>query len=361
MKIGAYNPYLWTRGGGERYFLEAASLLTNRHEVEIVVPRGPGLVDELVDDLSNMFNLNLSKLEFVQEASPRQHLRAASALRGYDGSLTVTNRYPPGGVPRPHVSILQFPWGVATWSHARRWAAARAFRNCDRVVTYSEFVAKWVDSIPSGHSICVPPGVRSVPSANFEKECIILAVGRFSAGGHNKKHRALIDAFGQLAEELPGWRLVLVGAARAQDSTYIDVLRSAASGLDIEFRLNAPHADLEFLYQSAQFLWHATGYGEDAGRHPELMEHFGIVVVEAMSAGCVPIVFNGGGPPSIVERGCSGIVWSDLTELVQQTVRLAQNSKECIELSENAVLRSEDFGETKFAINFIDALPEQFG
>ena len=45
------------------------------------------------------------------------------------------------------------------------------------------------------------------------------------------------------------------------------------------------------------------GYGVDAQREPRRMEHFGMVATEAMAAGCVPIVFCGGGLPEIVSHG----------------------------------------------------------
>ena len=43
--------------------------------------------------------------------------------------------------------------------------------------------------------------------------------------------------------------------------------------------------------------------GEDAERHPERFEHFGISVVEAMAAGAVPLVFGAAGPGEIVQDG----------------------------------------------------------
>ena len=42
--------------------------------------------------------------------------------------------------------------------------------------------------------------------------------------------------------------------------------------------------------------WHAAGLGEDPTTNPDRFEHFGISVVEAMSAGAVPMVYEHGGP-----------------------------------------------------------------
>lgn len=360
MRVGAYNPYLWTRGGGERYFLEAAALLARRHEVDVLVPAGPRPPLALAHDLAAMFGLDVGALRFIDAKSTRLRRGARHILGNYDASFTVTNSYPPPGVPRPHISVLQFPWGVADWSSLRQFRAARAFAHCDRVLTYSKFVSGWVDRLPSGHSMCVPPGVRSISPGPENREKLILAVGRFAAGGHNKKHVAMIEAFRDLKRRGPNWRLVLAGATSEQDGDYLANLERLSVGLDVEIRVNIGRAELESLYRRAFCLWHATGYGEDSDRHPELMEHFGIVVVEAMSAGCVPLVFAIGGPSETVSDGVDGLTWTELEQLVSATVSLADNPLLRARLVENAKARAADFDETTFAARLFDALPDGF-
>lgn len=356
MRVGAFNPYLHTRGGGERYFLEAASVLAQRHDVEVLVPRGPSAADALGEELAAMFGLAFGQLRFVAAPTKADGLEY-SCLESYDASLTVTNLYPPSNVPRPHVSILQFPWGVTHWSPLRRWRAGRAFRRCDRVVTYSSYVRDWVVRLPGGHAEVVPPGVQPISAGTELREPLILAVGRFTAGGHNKKHAAMIEAFRSASVQLPGWGLVLAGAAGPKDSEYIDMLRAASRGLAVNFKVNVPRPELESLYRRASFLWHATGFGEDPDRHPELMEHFGIVVVEAMSAGCVPVVFRGGGPPEIVHDGQDGVTWTSTAGLVTATTRLARDPAQYRHLALRAKLRAQEFSRERFDRRFTAALP----
>jgi glycosyltransferase involved in cell wall biosynthesis len=356
VRVGAFNPYLHTRGGGERYFLEAASVLAQRHEVEVLVPPGPSAASALGEELAALFGLNVGQLRFVA-APTKIDGREYSCLAAYDASLTVTNLYPPASVPRPHVSILQFPWDVTHWSPIRRWRASRAFRRCDRVVTYSSYVRDWVRRIPGGHSEVVSPGVLPIPAGSEPRDPLILAVGRFTAGGHNKKHAAMIEAFRSVSTLLPGWRLIFAGIAGPKDSGYIDALRGASRGLAVEFKVNVPRLELESLYRRASFLWHATGFGEDPDEHPELMEHFGIVVVEAMSAGCVPIVFRGGGLPEIVDDGNDGVTWTDTEDLVSATARLAHDPAQYREVTLRAKLKAQAFGRKRFEEGFIAALP----
>ena len=76
---------------------------------------------------------------------------------------------------------------------------------------------------------------------------------------------------------------------------YINALKQRAEGYPIDLLMDVPGPELRRLFQTATIFWHAKGYGVDPDVNPEHMEHFGIVVVEAMAAGCVPFVFAGGG------------------------------------------------------------------
>ena len=55
------------------------------------------------------------------------------------------------------------------------------------------------------------------------------------------------------------------------------------------------------------------------------MEHFGITTVEAMAAGCVPVVINKAGQREIVEDGVSGFLWNTWGELKDRTQLLAED------------------------------------
>jgi len=72
-------------------------------------------------------------------------------------------------------------------------------------------------------------------------------------------------------------------------------------------------------------------------------EHFGITIVEAMSAGCVPIVHDSGGPKEIV--GDSGFLWrqiDDIPTLLLTADRFRQS------LSESAAKRARVFSRERF-------------
>ena len=98
----------------------------------------------------------------------------------------------------------------------------------------------------------------------------------------------------------------------------------------------------------AKIYWHASGFGEDVEKHPELAEHFGMSTVEAMGAGVVPVVINTGGQKEIVTDGENGLLWNTLEELLEKTKQVVQDENLRTELSQNAMKRARDFGKERF-------------
>lgn len=355
MRVRAFNPFLMVRGGGEHYFLEACRALSVDHSVEVVSPsRGP-ISHDVIESVARTFGLDMESVGAVGWAKGPLGLGSLRrTLNAGDLALTVTNGYPMV-LDTKHASILQFPWDVMTWSAAYRAKAKRALDACQLVITYSEFVRSCVERELGCSAQVLNPPVAAISAGR--KEALILSVGRLTDRGHRKKHGVMIEAFRRLeAAGLTGWRLVLVGSAARDDVGYVQSLRGSATGTAVEILPNVDRTSLESLYARASVYWHATGYGEDPRIHPERFEHFGIAVVEAMSARCVPVVFNGGGLPEIVEQGVSGWLWSDVETLVETTARLAVTPEARARLGAAAAVRAKAFGPGVFRLRLRDLL-----
>jgi glycosyltransferase involved in cell wall biosynthesis len=112
---------------------------------------------------------------------------------------------------------------------------------------------------------------------------------------------------------------------------------------------NLGEAALRGLYERARIFWHAAGLGDDDEARPERSEHFGAVTVEAMAAGCVPVVIRKGGQPEIVEHGVSGYLWDTVEELAAYTRMLVRDEELRDRMAAAARLRAERFGREAFS------------
>jgi glycosyltransferase involved in cell wall biosynthesis len=73
-----------------------------------------------------------------------------------------------------------------------------------------------------------------------------------------------------------------------------------------------------------------------------------MTIVEAMSAGAVPLALNSGGPRETVQHQVSGFLWNNLAELEQYTALLAADSALLQRLSQQAMTSSVRFHRSAF-------------
>lgn len=182
------------------------------------------------------------------------------------------------------------------------------------------------------------------------KETKIVSIGRFFAGQHNKKHQEMIRAFKQLCQHVDNWELHLVGGRMSgpEHEAYLESVRRAAERYPVYIHTDIPYNDLVDLLARSAIYWHASGYGESPTRNPERLEHFGITTVEAMAAGCVPVVINVGGQPEVVQHGHQGFLWRSLDELVNYTLRLIREPTLREQMAQEARSRSAAFSKQRF-------------
>jgi glycosyltransferase involved in cell wall biosynthesis len=176
-----------------------------------------------------------------------------------------------------------------------------------------------------------------------------------------KRQDVLVEAFKVLVDKhlLKDWKLVLVGGNEVGGREYVEELKKKAQGYKIEIIENPPFTELINLYGKARIFWTASGFGIDEEQNPEKVEHFGITTVEAMAAGCVPIVLEKGGQKEIVEKDKNGLLWLEKEELVRQTFTLVSDGKLMNKLSENAILRSEAFSKEKFSEKICEIIEDE--
>lgn len=346
MKIGIYNPYFDSYGGGERYMLTVAEHWSKDHSVSVFWDD-----KEMLSRSEKRFALDLSRVQTVpnvfQHASLVQKLMVTS---GYDLIFFLSDGSVPSTLAKHNILNFQVPFPhveMTPWKRMRYQA----------VICYSEFTKKLLDpKIGIPIQIIYPP----IDIDKFKigkKEKVVLSVGRFNGFYSVKKYDVLIDAYKKAInnKSMTGWKLVLAGSLLDSDKEYIESLKIQAKGYDVEFYPNCSFETLKQLYSTASLYWHAAGFGETDPQH---MEHFGITTIEAMASGCVPIVFAGGGQPEIIGMsGNAGFLWKTTKELLDTTLEVIHKKDVMEKVKKNAVQRAKYFSKDVFNKAF-DALLE---
>lgn len=311
------SPYLDHLGGGERYMLSISAILESLgYDIYFAWDNL-----EQIANLSAMLGLNLRAPHLDPKVKELYFKGNALSMylstRSYDVVIYLSD----GSIPllggKRNILHMQVPFhGVGGQSLPNR--IKQLFIHS--VVVNSEFTKQIVDQEYKIDSRVLYPPVPSINS-HSKKENIILSVGRFEPSLNTKHQDVMIEAFKSLSSHLSNWRLVLVGGSSSEE--WLNKLKASAKGYSIEIIENIPHDQLLDLYGRATIYWHAAGYGVDELKNPELTEHFGISTVEALSAGCVPLVVPFGGQKEIVSDPTYH--WKSTEELVKKTLSTIAN------------------------------------
>ena len=356
MKIAVFSPYLDTKGGGERYILTVASIFSEKHKVDLLLPTHLHNLnpDEYKADVSKRLDIDLSKVTFVHApiGQGSKTIDRYFFLKRYDLLFAVTDGSIFLASSKRNILHIQTPLDVHPSSS--NWGRIK-LKSWHEVVYNSEFTKKYSQKNWPLPSRVIYPPVEIGHQNKVPKKNIILSVGRFFGYLKEKKHQMMIEAFAKLVEtgQIKGWDLYLAGSMGEGDQTYVDQLKSLAAGLPIMILPNIAHEDLKHLYAMSKIYWHAMGFEET---DPTKMEHFGITTVEAMAAGVVPVVIKKGGQIEIVEENKSGLFWQTEAELIEETKKLVADSKKLDQLSSGAVERAQMFSQERFKKEILELI-----
>lgn len=348
MKIAIYSPYLDTFGGGEKYMMTIAEVLSQDNEVEVLLDRNLEDLgaDYLKRELSQRFDLNLDKTNFIKSSLGRDSniLQRTYFLRRYDLLFYLTD----GSIfyPSAKRNILHIQSPLIGQPAKSTWGKLK-LKGWNLIIYNSNFTRKHSErNWPIKSEVIYPP-VDVSKIKPLEKKKYILSVGRFFGYLKSKKHEILIKVFRELYEtgQLKDWKLFLAGAASDGDEIYLNELKKMSQELPINFYPNIGYDDLVILYGHASLYWHAAGFGEE---DPSKMEHFGISTVEAMAGGCVPIVVASGGQTEIVDSGKTGFLWNSIKDLKEFTILLVKDRNLMGKLSQKASSASQRFSKIRF-------------
>ncbi|HEY3579517.1 MAG TPA: glycosyltransferase family 4 protein [Pyrinomonadaceae bacterium] len=380
MKIGIYNePSRGGIGGAEICVALLAESLAKAHEVEIVHHKTSFTAENLARycgvDLSGVSfrYVEPGDYDFGTTWNPWRRYKSARSWQAhlskpYDLFVSFTHGFPPFcNAPRGVLTVL-FPCNEAPHKEFRttsafvspltflkheyhKWEWRKRLDTYQRKLANSEFTRDWTRHRWDVECEVAYPPVDT-DFAVEEKANAIISVGRFARDGHSKKQLELLEAFNGVKPEMNDWDYYCVGGIDDSPSgrQYFDeaVKLGEASGASV--RANIDRAALRHLYQKSKVFWHAAGLNEID--NPELFEHFGVATVEAMAAGCVPVVINKGGQQEIVQHGVNGFLWNTLEELREYTTLLAQDEELRTRLATAARSRAQRFSVSNFLAQY---------
>lgn len=364
--IGIYNPYLETRGGGEKVCLALAEALSKLPDCKVSL-----LAHDDVDvlDLGKYFALDLGRVQFInmhintfmgkllhrlpvpgRVRNLYFDFKASRSIKKHNFDLFINNCVH-SNLPNPckkGVYMCMFPQAldakhgggvlksvyIAIMNVVSRMLLHPGKKNAiltyDLVTANSAYTQGYVRKLWGMDSTILYPICENMHEKKAAaKQKIIFSVGRFfenSGENHHKRHDMLVNTFAGLTDlHKQGWELHLAGTV-AEDVgglKYILKLMKDAQGLPVYFHFSCSFGEIKRLFNEATVYWHATGFGSSVDEHPEKQEHFGITTVESMSAGCIPIVINSAGQKESVAHAHNGFLWDTKKELASYTRKVA--------------------------------------
>lgn len=317
-----YNPYLDILGGGEKHILSILKVFDEYGIFIDILWNDPEILKKIADRFNLTFKSATIKTNFLKSEN---FISKFMETGKYDYLFYVTDGSYFFSKARKNYIFSMYPERSLykkTFLNNLKWSNFEFIAN-------SNFTAKYISRWTLKKSQAIYPyiDIKNDPltKSKYEKEKIILSVGRFFGHLHSKKHEILIEAFKDLQNlnsEFAKFKLVFVGSLKSDDKDYFKkLLKAAQNEKNIEFKTNLTFNEIQDYYQKAMFYWHAAGYGVDAVKHPELVEHFGISPLEAMAAGALVYCYEAGEMQNIIKRYMNGFLYQNINELVELTNR----------------------------------------
>lgn len=234
-----------------------------------------------------------------------------------------------------------------------------------KIIANSYFTQKWIKKYWGKLSTVIFPPVDLLCNkynlSRYRKKNWICSVGRFFTLGHGKKQEVLIEAFKLFCDKTEEkWELHLIGGLEDEHSSvvFFKYLKEKAKGYPIFFHSNVSRQEVEEIYLKSKIYWHATGFGEAENYQPVRFEHFGIAPIEAISAGCIPVLFNGGGLPEIIDRisfNRERNLFTTIDQLVNNTEYFSKADND-INWQRTFILLEENFSLNAFKQRFLELI-----
>jgi alpha-1,2-mannosyltransferase len=240
-------------------------------------------------------------------------------------------------------------WRCCSKVYDRLLKVIDRINNDSLLLTNSEFNKAAIERCFRRHASVIYPPVdldtfKQCSGKQGSKDLIVI-VSRFRPGKN-------LEYVPRVAKAVKNSRFLIIGPSDKTSRTTIHEINRSAKKLGvtekIELITNPPLSVLLQVLSKAKVLLHT-----------QFHEAFGISIVEAMAAGCVPVVPNDGGPWfDILEEkeGVYGFSYSSISEAAEKIRMLLENDELRIEVSARARRRAMDFDSSVFERKILDVV-----
>lgn len=357
MRIVIVHPRLSVMGGGERVAIHSMKeALRQGHEVSLATEEFdidlfedffgvPGLFKNIQLLTYSPFRPIIRKAVLYQRLIYHQlRLRKiVSKRRAFD---LILNTAEVANQPSARIPAIEYCYFPDYFSHLESnglsglWEAyylpAKVLYHdrvsrIDRLLAVSDFTRHFVKEKWGRESTTLYPPcpIDLYRDLRIPKQDLVITVGRIAP-------EKRMELFLEIARRLPDVEFAIVGSIAAERSSYYDSLKASAPS-NVSFIVSPLRKVKELLGRAKVYV------------HCARNEHFGITIVEAMAAGCVPVVNDSGGPREIVSDDV-GYRWNHVDDAVGHVSNLIKNEKVRRQLSKSAASRAREFGPDAFEL-----------
>ena len=339
MKICVYDWALHSLGGGQKFDCKIAEHFSKNHDVTLL-----SLFPIDKKKLEKIYSLDLSKVEtqhLYKKGNPAilhllSYRKVSKISKDFDLFLNADAHETVFPKAKHNILYCHFfepkkyrkPHGIKDllWLTFNAYIKTIAGNHAKKYQVYcnSKYTAKWLKKLWNIQADVIYPPIK-IPTIKkikkAKKENLILSVGRLT---RDKNYEFAIECFKDLYNKgIKNYKLIIIAAK--SDDEYYEELKTLSKGFPIEFLLDQTEDQLSKIYSKAKFLIHAKGLGINEEEFPGLLEHFGMVLAEAMTHNCIPIAFNGGGPLEIIDEEKNGYRFNNKKEAVQKILKTIKN------------------------------------
>jgi len=298
------------------------------------------IVDRKIDVLINQWGLPFQTTMLCKRAIKGLHCRLLSVLHGSPYTSKVVIKAQDKYKNAPNIIAQKIAYiELKLKESVIKWSIRYNIRNNQKYILLSNaFINPLVEyaHVPNssniiaiGNPITIDVNLAGVNLKNKKKQ--VLYVGRMDF--ENKRVNRIVDAWKRLYSDFPDWELVLVG-----DGPHKEKLISCVKMDKIErVRFEGFQKDPPIKYYKDASIFMLTSD----------LEGFGLVIVESMAYGVVPVVYGSyEAVYDIIDNGLNGFVTNkpfNIDNTIERMKDLMLNKEKRLKMAKAAMDKSKKF------------------